>query len=217
MSRNGKYYTKRLGKTTYTSNQRRIDIIFKTSNSSVTSSDVDTVQCVENENESSGTEPRTFTASCDSEFNDTPFESPFIATAIPGNVDTVTTPDPVHNIDTVTTHGPIECPTTKTHAKRSYKRPLSVNYEADYEWLYYSSAKKAYVCKTCELFREASSQSIDFPFVTGTQLGDHPVRKLYKHQISKPHEAAVSRYIKFKCGSFSASGPLPIALKTTDG
>ena len=72
------------------------------------------------------------------------------------------------------------------------RRNYSVKYETKYSWLYYSSAKSGYLCKYCEFLNTSgsSNQSENHFVSTGTQLGDHPSRKLQKHDNSENHKVA---------------------------
>lgn len=77
---------------------------------------------------------------------------------------------------------------------------IIAKYEEHYEWLYFSTSRHGYVCKYCELFGESRALSNPAVFVTGTLLGDHPIRKLEKHQSSDSHKDAKDKHIKSLTG-----------------
>jgi len=87
-----------------------------------------------------------------------------------------------------------------TEGTRGTKRPLPVDFESEFDWLYsrQKSSKKLFFCKVCELFKPASAKGVESPFIGGTELGDHPHRKLSKHGKSNIHEEAVKKYVQYK-------------------
>ena len=82
------------------------------------------------------------------------------------------------------------------------KYHIATKYEFHYEWLFYSFARAGYCCKYCQVQHETVSvlKGSSLPFVNGTELGDHPFRKLSKHQESKQHKDAIEAT---KCASSS--------------
>ena len=90
---------------------------------------------------------------------------------------------------------------------------IAFKYETVHEWLYFSAAKNGYCCKYCELFADISSQPS--PFVTGTNLGDHPVRKLGLHDVSQRHKDATAKYAAILNASNTAESSLLKLLKST--
>lgn len=71
----------------------------------------------------------------------------------------------------------------------------SLKYELQFPWIYFSSAKWGYICKYCEFWDKTKTSESSTPFVsTGAQLGDHPGRKLRKHESSENHQLASKMY-----------------------
>lgn len=72
----------------------------------------------------------------------------------------------------------------------------NIKYELEFHWLYYSNRKNGYICKYCEVFSGTVCHSgkeqlafIDY----GVALGDHPRRKLNKHEESTRHNKSAER------------------------
>ncbi|KAH3770268.1 hypothetical protein DPMN_171552 [Dreissena polymorpha] len=76
------------------------------------------------------------------------------------------------------------------------KKQVKINakYEWNYDWLYFSSSKNGFLCKYCEIFGPKQvARGVPSPFLTGTVLGDHPVRKLTAHEETQLHKDSLSR------------------------
>jgi len=59
----------------------------------------------------------------------------------------------------------------------------SDKYEQVFTWLYWSNAKRGYICKYCELF--APNDNVQIPYQNkGVLLGRTPSRQLKKHEVS---------------------------------
>ncbi|XP_033730344.1 uncharacterized protein LOC117319689 isoform X2 [Pecten maximus] len=110
----------------------------------------------------------------------------------------------------------IECPSSDIdNGEPDLKPPVTdqrlttVNqgkYEVIYPWLYWSVVKNGYLCKTCEIFPLSQGTKQDFVDV-GMVMGDHPIRKLNKHDSSNRHRVACEKLAKAKSSMVSSASP----------
>ena len=64
---------------------------------------------------------------------------------------------------------------------------------------FFSCKQNGYVCKFCELFGDrVVTRGVDSPFITGTVLGDHPIRKLTAHEETDLHQTCTRMYVQTK-------------------